>query len=91
MWLLAFGSKAALTAANPAAARAAMMNGPSDQGRIPGVMPRTLVVPPSRMRDARSLLNAGIAPGGAASDVWKTTAERNVTARRRLRRQPRLP
>lgn len=80
LWQLAFGSRAALTAANHAAARAAMMNFRSDQGRIPGVMPTTLVVPPTRMRDARSLLNTGIAPGGAASNVWRNTAELIVTA-----------
>ena len=64
LWQLAFGSRAALTAAN----HAAFADG-----------------------DARSLLNTEIAPGGAASNVWKNTAERIVTARRRLRRQPWLP
>jgi len=57
-----------------------MMNFRSDQGRIPGVMPTTLVVPPALESDARSLLNTEIAPGGAASNVWKNTADLIVTA-----------
>jgi len=47
LWQLAFGSKADLTAANYAAARAAMMDFRADGERVLGVRPTTLVVPPS--------------------------------------------
>ena len=79
LWQLAFGSKASLNAANYAAARAAMMNFRSDQGRILGVTPTVLVVPPALESDALGLLNADIGPGGASSNVWKGTAELIVT------------
>ncbi len=79
LWQLAFGSRAALTAANYAAARAAMMAFRSDTGRFLGINPNTLVVPPALESDARGLLNTEIAPGGAASNVWKNTAELIVT------------
>ena len=52
LWQLAYGSKQPLTAANYALARAAMQAFRSDQGRLPGIMPTTLVVPPT-LEDAR--------------------------------------
>jgi len=79
LWQLAFGSRAALTAANYAAARAAMMAFRSDTGRFLGIQPTTLVVPPALESDARGLLNTDIAPGGAASNVWRDSAELIVT------------
>lgn len=45
LWQLAFGSKEALTAENYAAARALMKNFRSENGRILGINPTTLVVP----------------------------------------------
>lgn len=79
LWQLAFGSKAALTPANYAAARAAMQNFRSGEGRILGIQPTTLVVPPSLELDALNLLNTDIAVGGAASNPWKATAKLIVT------------
>ena len=76
---LAFGSKAALTPANYAAARAAMMGFRSDQGRILGIRPTALVVPPALESDALSLLNTEIAVGGASSNPWKGTASLIIT------------
>ena len=76
---LAFGSKAALTPANYAAARAAMMGFRSDQGRILGIRPTALVVPPALESDALSLLNTEIAVGGASSNPWKGTASLVIT------------
>ncbi len=46
LWQLAHGSKATLAPADHAAARAAMMDFRVDGGRIPGVRPTVLVVPP---------------------------------------------
>lgn len=46
LWQLSFGSKDALDVANYAAARAAMMNFRAEDGRILGINPTTLVVPP---------------------------------------------
>ena len=76
---LAFGSKAALTPANYAAARAAMMGFRSDQGRILGIRPTALVVPPALESGALSLLNTEIAVGGASSNPWKGTASLIIT------------
>ncbi|MGH6915618.1 MAG: Mu-like prophage major head subunit gpT family protein, partial [Geminicoccales bacterium] len=57
LWQLAFASKATLDAANYEAARVAMMSLKGDEGRPLGVMPDTLVVPPSLEGDAMRLLN----------------------------------
>ena len=78
LWQLAFGSKAALTEANYAAARAAMMGFQADGGRELGVSPTVLVVPPSLESDALHLLNTEIKDGGG-SNPWKGTAELIVT------------
>lgn len=45
LWQLAFGSKAALTAENYAAARAAMMDFRADGGDVLGISPNLLIVP----------------------------------------------
>lgn len=74
LWQLSYGSKADLTAANYAAARAAMMSFTGDQQRILGVRPTVLVVPPSLEETALNLLNAATLDGGA-SNPWKGTAE----------------
>ncbi|MDT8855931.1 Mu-like prophage major head subunit gpT family protein [Paracoccaceae bacterium Fryx2] len=78
LWQLAFGSKADLTEANYAAARAAMMNFKSDGGRILGVPPTVLVVPPSLESAALHPLNTETKDGGG-SNPWKGTAELIVT------------
>jgi len=74
LWQLAFGSKAPLTAANYAAARAAMSTIKGDKGRILGIRPNVLVVPPTLEEAALKLLNAATNDGGA-SNPWKGTAE----------------
>ena len=78
LWQLAYGSKQALTAANYAAARAAMMGLTTDGGRKLGVTPTVLVVPPALESDALTLLNTEYATGGA-SNPWKGTAAVIVT------------
>ena len=78
LWQLAFGSKATLDATNYAAARAAMMSNRADNGRIMGVTPTHLVVPPSLEAAALALLNTEFGAAGA-SNPWKGTAELIVT------------
>jgi phage major head subunit gpT-like protein len=78
LWQLAYGSKQALTAANYAAARAAMMSLTADGGRKLGVSPTVLVVPPSLEEAALTLLNTEYATGGA-SNPWKGTAKPIIT------------
>ena len=78
LWQLAYGSKQALTAANYATARAAMIGLTTDGGRKLGVTPTVLVVPPALESDALTLLNTEYATGGA-SNPWKGTAAVIVT------------
>lgn len=78
LWQLAFGSKAALNAANYAAARAAMMNFKSDGGRILGITPTIMVVPPALEDAALHLLNTETKDGGG-SNPWKNTVDLIVT------------
>lgn len=78
LWQLAFGSKGDLTAANYASARAAMMDYRADGGRVLGIKPTVLVVPPELEEQALQLLNATINDGGG-SNVWSNTAELIVT------------
>lgn len=78
LWQLAFGSAATLDATNYAAARAAMMNFKSNDGRILGVTPTVLVVPPALEDAALHLLNTEIKDGGG-SNPWKGTASLIVT------------
>lgn len=78
LWQLGFGSKAPLTPENYAAARAAMMNYRSDGGRVLGVRPDKLVVPPSLESDALHVLNTELTETGG-SNPWKDTAELIVT------------
>lgn len=78
LWQLGFGSKATLDATNYAAARAAMMDFRADGGRILGVRPTTLVVPPALESAALKLLNSEYGPGGETNE-WKGTAEPIVT------------
>lgn len=78
LWQFAFGSKAPLTAANYEAARAAMQGMRYDGGRIMGVVPNLLVVPPVHEGAARELLNADELPGGG-SNIWRGSADLLVT------------
>jgi len=78
LWQLAYGSKAPLNEANYAAARAAMMGFRSDEGRILGVKPMLLIVPPSLEDAALRVVNTTFADGGG-SNPWHQTAELLVT------------
>ena len=77
-WQPGFGSGATLDATNHAAARAAPMASRSDNGRIPGVTPTHLVVPPALEAAALALLNTEYGTGGI-SNPWQGTAEPIVT------------
>ncbi|WP_430913747.1 Mu-like prophage major head subunit gpT family protein [Methylobacterium sp. sgz302541] len=74
LWQLAFASKAALTAANYAAARAQMMNLRGDEGRILGITPTLLVVPPALEEAGRTLLGSALLSGGG-TNPWAGSAE----------------
>ena len=78
LWQLGFGSKDVLNATNYAAARAAMMNFRSENGRILGINPTTLVVPPALEDVALKIVNTEINDSGG-SNPWKGTAELIVT------------
>lgn len=78
LWQLAFGSKNTLTPENYAAARAEMMNYRADGGRILGIKPTVLVVPPELEGAALQLLNTTINDGGG-SNIWSNTADLVVT------------
>jgi len=73
-WQFAWGSKQALAADTYATARAALMNMKGDGGRPLGVMPDTLIVPPSLESAARKLLNSEYGVGGITNE-WKDTAK----------------
>jgi phage major head subunit gpT-like protein len=67
----------ALTAAAYGAARAAMMAFKDDQGKILGVVPDTLVVPPALEVPARQILNSDFYPESGYEHVgnpWKGSA-----------------
>lgn len=72
-WQMAFSSKADLTAANYAAARAAMGSFKSDEGRPLNVRPNLLVVPPSLEGAALELVTAEQING--TTNKWRGTAE----------------
>jgi phage major head subunit gpT-like protein len=78
LWQLAFGSKAELNDGNYAAARAAMMDFRADGGRILGVKPTILVVPPQLETAALQILNAQLTASGG-SNVWANAAQLIVT------------
>lgn len=78
LWQLAYGSKATLDATSYAAARAAMMDFKTDGGRILGVNPVVMVVPPALEDAALHLLNTETKDGGG-SNPWKGTAQLIVT------------
>ncbi|MDI6855076.1 MAG: Mu-like prophage major head subunit gpT family protein [Deltaproteobacteria bacterium] len=78
LWQLAYGSRQELTAANYAAARAAMMSLKNAEGRPLRIRPNLLVVPPSLEATAREILHSqfvvGEAGGGMKSNVWQGSA-----------------
>lgn len=74
LWQLAYGSKQPLTPANYAAARIAMQGMRYEGGRIMGVTPNLLVVPPALEGAARELLTADELSGGG-TNVWCDPAE----------------
>ena len=67
IWQPAFGSKGALSVANNAAAPAAMMSRRGDRGRILGVMPNVLVVPPALEEAARAIVASTLNTGGGTN------------------------
>lgn len=78
LWQLAYASKAALDTSNYAAARAAMQDFRNDGGRVLGVKPTILVVPPALEAAALQILNATHAANGE-SNIWQGTAQLIVT------------
>ena len=66
-WQCAFGSKAALDAANFTAAYTAMMKFTGDGGRKLGIVPDTLVTGPDNMAAAEALLKAQQNAAGASN------------------------
>ena len=78
LWQFAFGSKQPLTAANYEDARVGMQAMRYDGGRVMGVVPNMLVVPPAHEAAARALLMAEEIPGGG-TNVWRGSADLLVT------------
>ncbi len=78
LWQLAFASREPLTLANYVAARTAMMKLRGDKGRIMGIMPTTLVVPPDLEDAALRIVNTDL-DGNGGSNPYKGTAELIVT------------
>lgn len=78
LWQLAWGSKQTLNAANFAAARAAMAGFRGDGGKILGIKPTVLVVPPTLEEAALNLVKAATGAAGA-TNPWAGTAELIVT------------
>lgn len=73
-WQWCWGSKQALSKANYATARAALLGMKGDYGRPIGVMPDTLVVGPSLEGSALEIVNSERDAAGA-TNVWKGTAK----------------
>lgn len=73
LWQLAHASRAPLSEENYAIARAAMMKRKGDKGRLLGVNPNLLVVPPSLEAVARKVLKATEVNG--STNVWAGTAD----------------
>lgn len=74
LWQLAYASHQALNIDNYAAARAAMMSLRADGGRILGVMPDVLVVPPGLESAGRTVLNA-TPHAQDEPNIWAGSAE----------------
>lgn len=78
LWQLAFGSRETLNATNYALARKAMQEFIGEGGRPLGVIPDTLVIPPSLESAGRQILNSEYGTGGVTNE-WKGTAKLIVT------------
>ncbi len=78
LWQLAYGSKEALTPANYAATRSAMMKLRGNEGRIMGVNPSTLVVGPDLEAAAAKIVKSEVNDGGGPNP-WKGAAALTVT------------
>lgn len=72
-WQMAYGSKQALDGEHYGAARAAMQGFKSDAGRVLGIKPNLLVVPPSLEGAGLELLTAEKIDG--TTNKWRGTAE----------------
>lgn len=72
-WQFAWGSRQPLNPANYALARASISGMKGDYGRPLGLMPRTLVVPPSLESAALRIVNNELIDGGNTNE-WKGTA-----------------
>lgn len=72
LWQLAFASKAALDSANYEAARVAMQSLKSDSGKVLGIKPTHLIVPPALEGDGRRLLKA-VNPDGGTNEWADST------------------
>ncbi|MTW19097.1 hypothetical protein GJ689_23135 [Rhodoplanes serenus] len=73
-WQFCWGSRQALSAANYASARAALLGMKGDYGRSLGIVPRLLVVGPTLESAGRKLLNSEYGLAGETNE-WKGTAE----------------
>ncbi len=78
LWQLAYGSKAALSAATYKTARQALQNLKGKDNISLGIMPNLLVVPPALEEDARKILYADTVSSNA-SNIWKDSASLLVT------------
>lgn len=74
LWQLAWGSRQALTSEAYKAARTAMQGFRADGGRLLGITPSVLVVPPELEEDGLRLLNSEYGTGGE-TNPWKGTAK----------------
>jgi phage major head subunit gpT-like protein len=79
LWQLAYGSKQALTTANYAAARTAMMELKGDNGKPLGVRPTLLVVAPGDEGAALEVLTSERNANGA-TNVYRNTAKPLITS-----------
>lgn len=74
LWQLAWGSKQTLNSANYAAARAAMRGFKADGGKILGINPTLLVVPPALEEAALNIVKSATGASGA-TNPWAGTAD----------------
>jgi len=73
-WQTIYGSKQALTVDSYKAARSAMQSLKADHGRVLGIMPDLLVVPPSLEDEGRTILISETNAAGA-SNPWHGSAD----------------
>ena len=78
LWQLAFASKAELTPENYAAARLAMQTMKGDEGRLLGIQPTTLLVPPMLESAARKIVSNSLNADGGTNE-WAGTATPIIT------------